>query len=286
MVIKTKHTLFVLLIFTLSMFLFCSCSEPYDPAVVPETEIFSPIDIEDTVVTETYNMFKVRFADANDRGDLRTVDTNKDLFLNTYRTYCVTEKELTNQNKLFAIFSPIQADEIKQTWAYEQIDEPTLDYDGRVYYLETEQVEQMARELFGKAVNLTHEWPVAAIDKFLPSFNNGRYEWRDPNWGGDPVSWYFHVLISAEKSGNYLIIYDKYINGIPVDDDEIGLFYGDSEFVNSIEIPDEYKRNDYLLDYEKKDEVVLKYGTPYKHTFKLAEDGTYFWVSSEPINED
>ncbi|MBO5037183.1 MAG: hypothetical protein J6D42_08910 [Clostridia bacterium] len=283
----------ILLVFTL-LLSFSACADqteqlppeqPYDPAVVPETEVFSPIDIEDTVVAETYNMFKIRFTDAYDIGD-PNIHTDNYYFLNTYRTYRVTEKELANHHKLYAIFAPIEADEIKQTWAYEQIDEPTEDYDGRVCYLETEQVEQMARDLFGKDVKLTHEQPLAPDDKFLPSFNNGRYEWRDPNRGGEiPICW-FCVPDSAEKSENYLVIYDKYFNATIINR-ESALFYGDSEFVNSIEIPDEYKPNEFnsleLINFDKYDEVVLNFGAPYKHTFKLAEDGTYFWVSSEPI---
>lgn len=271
------------------MIVICACSEPYDPAIVPETEVFSSVDIEDTVVTETYNMFKIRFTDAYDIGNPCDpyIGTDSCYFLNTYRTYRVTEKELANHNKLYAIFSPIEADEIKQTWAYEQVDEPTLDYDGCVYYLKTEQVEQMARELFGKDVQLTHEWPLAPDDKILPSFNNGRYEWRDPNRGGErPLCW-FCIPVSAEKSENYLIIYDRYFNALI--GDNIALFYGDSEFKKTIEIPDEYKPREFyswrLINYDKYDEVVLNFGTPYKHTFKLAEDGTYFWVSSEPVEE-
>lgn len=39
-------------------------------------------------------------------------------------------------------------------------------------------------------------------------------------------------------------------------------------------------------NYEEIDYKFMKnYGTQYKHTYKLAEDGTYYWVQSEPINE-
>ncbi|MBE6895905.1 MAG: hypothetical protein E7477_02285 [Ruminococcaceae bacterium] len=156
---KTKHTLFVLLIFTLSMFLFCSCSEPYDPAVVPETEVFSPIYISEPEVAETYDMFKLRFAEAINRSN---TTEKTEYTINTYRTYRVTEKDLSNQDRLFAVFAVKDYNYIKETWPYEQFDEPNPynpDYDGRLYYLETEQVEQMARELFGKEVKLTHEIP-------------------------------------------------------------------------------------------------------------------------------
>ena len=279
-----KNTLCLLLMIVFPLLITCACSKPYAPTVVPETEVFSPIDIEDTVVTETYFMFRFRFIDAYNIANPFFYPSDEEFRINTYRTYRVTEKEFANHNKLFAIFAPIQADEIKQTWAYEQIDEPTEDYDGRVYYLETEQVEQMAREVFGKEVKLTHESPHRPPDGVnFPYFINGRYEWKDPNWGGDTARCVFHVTTSAEKSENYLVIYDKYINATIINEEL--LFYGDSEFVNSIEIPDEYKDIDRngLLNYETSDEAVLKYGTPYKHTFKLADDGTYFWVSSEPI---
>ena len=123
----TNRFLLTLTFFTVLLFILSSCSEPYDPAVIPETEVFSPIDIKDTVVAETYNMFKIRFTDAYDIGD-PNIHTDNYYFLNTYRTYRVTEKELANHNKLFAIFAPIKAEEIKQTWAYEQIDEPTYRY--------------------------------------------------------------------------------------------------------------------------------------------------------------
>ena len=162
---KTKHTLFVLLIFTLSMFLFCSCSEPYDPAVVPETEVFSPIYISEPEVAETYDLFKLRFAEAMNR-TVPLLNEKSEYNINTYRTYRVTEKELSNQDKLFAIFAAEDFSYIKKTWPYEVVDEQFEktsryddDYDGRLYYLETEQVEQMARELFGKDTKLTHDTP-------------------------------------------------------------------------------------------------------------------------------
>jgi len=28
---------------------------------------------------------------------------------------------------------------------------------------------------------------------------------------------------------------------------------------------------------------MKKYGTEYKHIFKQADDGSYYWVSSEPV---
>ena len=309
MVMKTKHTLFVLLIFTLSMFLFCSCSEPYDPAVVPETEVFSPIYISEPEVAETYDMFKLRFAEAINRSN---TTEKTEYTINTYRTYRVTEKDLSNQDRLFAVFAVKDYNYIKETWPYEQFDEPNPynpDYDGRLYYLETEQVEQMARELFGKEVKLTHEIPRCRDDMLCyPNYNNEkeRYEWKGILGGGDFGNDYYSIPTSAEKSENYLIIYDKYLNvGDIVFDDQLGsfygesTFYGDSEFINVIEIPnkytDEYKivNDKYTsetlpspyLNYETKEEAILKYGTPYKHVFKLAEDGTYFWVSSEPIVE-
>ena len=192
----TNRFLLTLTFFTVLVFILSSCSEPYDPAVIPETEVFSPIDIEDTVVTETYFMFRLRFIDAYDISNpyFYRGKEGSEYNINTYRTYRVTEKELANHNKLYAIFAPIEADEIKQTWAYEQIDEPTEIFDGRVYYLETEQVEQMARELFGKEVKLTHESPHRPPDGVnFPYFINGRYEWRDPNGGGDFRRCVFHV---------------------------------------------------------------------------------------------
>jgi len=282
----TNKFLLTLTFFTVLIFILSSCSEQYDPAAVPETEVFSPIYIAEPEVTETYNTFKIRFTEAYNIANPGFHPDDEEFRINTYRTYRVTEKELENYHKLFAVFSPIQAEEIKQTWAYEQIEEPTEYYDGRVYYLETEQVEQMAREIFGKEVKLTHENPHRPPDGTnFPNFNNGRYEWKDPNWGADLSIDMFYVPTSAEKSENYLVIYDKYINATIINN-EI-LYYGDSEFINGIDIPDKYKdfERDGRIIYETSEEPVLRYGASYKHTFKLAEDGTYFWVSSEPVDK-
>lgn len=55
--------------------------------------------------------------------------------------------------------------------------------------------------------------------------------------------------------------------------------------INS-ECSEEYKNND---KYQEKKNINYKfmkhYGTKYKHIFNKADDGTYYWVSSEPISK-
>lgn len=83
----------------------------------------------------------------------------------------------------------------------------------------------------------------------------------------------YRVIDKATEKKNTITIYDYFIK-----------LNGDNCFKNyttnteNTECTNQYK-NQKDINYK----FMKNYGTKYKHTFKKANDGTYYWVSSEPI---
>lgn len=93
-------------------------------------------------------------------------------------------------------------------------------------------------------------------------------------------------FIKAEKDDNELYIYDKYIIGTMSDSSKGKIvydFYTDDDLTKAVT---HYSFDEDKFDDEKELEVaeVLKYMKTYKHTYKLNDNGEYYWVSSEPFN--
>ena len=79
----------------------------------------------------------------------------------------------------------------------------------------------------------------------------------------------YTVLDGYEKNGDEFIVYDKYIYY----DSANRVLYASSDKTEEID-------GKIYNDFTK---TVEEYGVRYKHVFALSENGTYYWVSSEPV---
>lgn len=115
---------------------------------------------------------------------------------------------------------------------------------------------------------------------------------------GETVYAYSEIK-KAEKNGDYIYIYDKYIcedtTEAAMDMNGKNKFYTTSDKTKQIDVDESlFKRGEYdynsetklgYIGIDKSLEKILKHYeeklNTYKHTFQKAEDGTYYWVSSE-----
>lgn len=85
----------------------------------------------------------------------------------------------------------------------------------------------------------------------------------------------YRVMDKAVEKGSNIIIYDYFVK---LNSNTCFKNYTTTT-INS-ECTKEYK-NTKEIDYN----FMKKFGTKYKHTFSKANDETYYWISSEPINK-
>ena len=84
----------------------------------------------------------------------------------------------------------------------------------------------------------------------------------------------YRVVNKAEEKGNSIVIYDYFAK---IKDDECYSNYTTASINQKCSDKYSSKRK---VNYK----FLKKYGTEYKHIYQKANDGSYYWVSSEPIN--
>lgn len=103
-------------------------------------------------------------------------------------------------------------------------------------------------------------------------------------YGGlDPLT--KDTLVKAVKYGDELYIYDKFIVGVAgnTQNDYVNYdFYTDDDITNKVTTYS-FKETD-SGNYSIEVNDILKYMRSFKHTYKLNSNGSYYWVSSEPVN--
>lgn len=83
----------------------------------------------------------------------------------------------------------------------------------------------------------------------------------------------YRVIQKAIEEGSDIVIYDYFAK---INNDTCFKTYTTATINENC--TEEYK-NQKELNYK----FMEKYGTKYKHVFRLADDDTYYWVSSEPV---
>jgi len=83
----------------------------------------------------------------------------------------------------------------------------------------------------------------------------------------------YRVMDKAVEKGSDIVIYDYFAK---INNDKCFKTYTTSTINENC--TEEYK-NQKDINYK----FMKKYGTEYKHIFKQADDGSYYWVSSEPV---
>jgi len=178
----------------------------------------------------------------------------------------------------------------------------TEDIEYRIY--NTDELEEAVKKLFGENVSVKHKNfslpdPITQLlvydgKKYLAYYTGSSF--------GEQGYSDFSVVVKAETDGEFVYVTDKFAsfyyssneNGYMIVD-SIYRDGGQSDLICSgDDIPYDYRLPDPDVYWPANDlfwrdsldfEVFGDLMQTYKHTFKLAEDGTYFWVSSEPITD-
>ena len=230
-----------------------------------EIEISPQIDeIYNYFTTDDLNNCHGLFQYSDSLVEYESIDSDILLCVAYHKTEITGEKEVLKVSKKKTTCKKdnmiFRADDGKKECTINKIDRSLID--------------STYKKIFGKDVVYT--------DKFMIDGMNNCYLNNDYYYCG--LSEEFTYILNGssvyriidkyeEKSSNEIVIYDYFIK---VNDT---LCY--SNYVkNTIntKCSDKYNKNN-KINYQ----FMKKYGTSFKHVFKLAEDNTYYWVSSEPI---
>ncbi len=161
-----------------------------------------------------------------------------------------------------------------------------LDYwgDNVLFVLPEELMEERIREVFGQNAKIVHQsyelYNSSVFGQYSPEdkcYYLGVFSGLGEDLG-DPSNSYY---LGYENKGNEFIIYDKYV--YTPRSPYIASIYRDCEMKDlvsavslrddDIELPDGTDGNPVSAYYD--------HATVYKHTFKKASDGSYYWYSTE-----
>lgn len=207
-----------------------------------------------------------------------------------YKDTKVEYKDLSNEEKIVAVINSItprkdvNINEIKnpnKLWDKESFLEST---DKKIYT--KEQLEETTKSVFGENAS-DIKWETLDMCGSVLDYVDGNYYEYSYNGGG---LGYTNIaaskIIRAEKQGDYIYIYDKFIY---CDETEYWAGNGKQKFykssskknkINNVQTVDDdsyYDRMDKILDKN------LNICPIYKHTFKCDDKGNWYWISSEPI---
>ena len=175
---------------------------------------------------------------------------------------------------------------------------------SKIITISNEEIQKEAKEIFNTTISIEkHSY------NFLGEavvYDNGNYKILEYAGGGGILFNTDGNVIKAEKCNDEIIIYDNYIASWDEEDENyrgeatsyISKFYtaldkkkeiksfGKFEFIYDLCSEGKNENGDTImkLDPQKAQE---KYGITlpiYKHTFKQAENGNYYWVSTELTN--
>jgi len=164
------------------------------------------------------------------------------------------------------------------------------------YKFKEEVLEEAVFKMYGPNVNLKHEdFQVAQVASCAYISEEKMYHY---SWGGGVGDYWSNItkIINAVKENNDIYLYVKNAYMHEIDEEEIldDNAYSDTGRI-IFKIYDSSERNTILkeviineseFDYYSENaryEIVKDYLKNYKHTFKQAEDGSYYWYSTEPI---
>ena len=173
-----------------------------------------------------------------------------------YQCKKVTNKTISEKLKMITVFNNITKDEADNVI---KKDVGLYNASSEEYIYNKETIVKKAKEIFN--IEIQHkEFDYEALGEGI-SYKDGLYEHYYFQGGGDVGYESIYNVINAEKQGDELYIYDKYIHKDDINSGNI-LYYKDSE---------------------KKNTTTADGYANYKHTFKKNSDGSYYWYSTEPV---
>ena len=127
-------------------------------------------------------------------------------------------------------------------------------------------------------------------------YKDGMYDRHEYEGGGGTLyEKSFSVIVKAEKDDEHMYVYEKYAHIVEVTEDKDGEtyllgydIYDSSDKTNKIAERIDFE-NDNINEEDEDEEIkdIEKFSgknlVMYKHTFNKAEDGSYYWYSTNQV---
>ena len=184
--------------------------------------------------------------------------------------------------------------------------EEVLNEDIEYTVYPVEELDGAVKKLFGESADIEYQTFFPGDGDHGLVYDGTRFlEWETANGDGFFGFSDFSILLYAETDGEFVYVTDKFIS-FDYGSNKDGFFIVDAMYSDGAQsdlifggddVPFYYRETRKHTFGNTNPSVHLFYGQfpglvslgdymqTYKHTFKLAEDGTYFWVSSEPITD-
>lgn len=250
------------------------------------------LDIKSELV-ESLNNKTVKY---NNLGAIVVSDNQETDYFDSsfYKDTKVEYTDLSNEEKIVAVINNIIPKEVYAT----EIDTSNFypiyreaahfENNSNIKLYTKEQLEESAKKVFGE--NATDiKWETLDMCGSILDYVDGNYyEYSYEGGGLGYTDLAASKVVKAEKQGDYIYIYDKFLY---CDELEYWAEGGDEKFYTSASKINELK-DVQLLDYkeyygaDRLNKILddnLGICPTYKHTFKMDNKGNCYWISSEPI---
>ncbi len=197
---------------------------------------------------------------------------------NAYQSEKTTLDKLSNELILgMALYrTEFNGDNTKPIEGEEEGYDPNSLLGDSWFTFESSVIQNTVKKLYGKEVENGNSEPFSGESIM---YENGKYHY---SYGGNGFIRTTNVreIVKAYEDENYLYIEDRYAyiyNNFENEENEIYEVYKNS---NKKDIISEITKEETLEDIIKNHKDQMQ---SYKHTFAKNVDGTYYWVSTEPI---
>ena len=252
--------------------------------IIDDANSVKSVSVLDDVVQRVYN-YVLKTEDT--RGDYAWQNAERASF---YRDTKVKVDDLNNIEKLVVLRSnaketKVYSNEIKNS-IFEKIG---INEEYRIRYYDTYEfsgISDVAKRVFNKSLDELKLSASRGCSWDLVPYEDSLYELNFEGGGMGQVVDSYAKIQKAEKEGDKLYIYDKYmyidfVNAmVPLDDGMVQIYTSsnESEEIDKVEYGS-YSSFDKEGLFNKNIEKLKTY----KHTFEKNENGSYYWVSTEPV---
>ena len=217
------------------------------------------------------------------------VNTSSELIF--YQSKKVKLENLDNKLKLYTIFHNLEDEDADSKKEMKDENGEKVTH----YYYTKDTVEKMAKKIFGPNATVNHESCEMYFGEAI-DYKDGTYDRHEYEGGGaTPYETSFSVVLRAEKNDKYMYIYEKYVHLIEIteekEDETVTLgydIYDSSDKANKLAEKVNFEKQEISLD-DDEDELkdierfLGKEIVTYRNTYKLGEDGKYYWYSTEQV---
>lgn len=206
----------------------------------------------------------------------------------TYTDKLITYDDLENETRACLAYHKSNLKKAKEEVYKPSKKETTCKVNGMVFKVDEDTNECVVTKIDKNTIDSTYKKIYGKEIKDIESFKidnfNICYLYEDNYYCGlsetytytiGSESTIYRVINKAVEKRNSIIIYDFYIK---INNDNC--YYTYTTNSQNEKCSEKYAKNS-KINYK----FMKKYGTKYKHIYNKAKDGTYYWVSSEPITK-